>query len=106
MICWTGLPLLEFSCTTSSICKSSRRPCSRSRLRTGWFGSAILRGGSGRFGRFHFLELGQDRAWILRFGDHFVLGNQTSVVFVQEEAVERNHSVFCAGLNVRINTER
>src|SRR5688572_27267021 len=104
MICWIGLPDLLCSWTTSSTWRSSSFPCSRRMLMRGCIVSTILCGSCLRC--LELLELGENAGWVLSFGDDFVLGNHAGLVFLEQEAVERQHAVFRTSLNVGIDTER
>ena len=40
------------------------------------------------------------------FGDHFLLRDHARLIFLHQKTVQRDHAVFGAGLNVRVDAER
>src|SRR4051812_43435869 len=110
----TGLPVRLNSPRTSSYWRSSMRLCSLMSESRGFvMSSAILRFpldevfgfGADGGGEFELLELCLDGSWVLGFGDYFFAGDHSGEVFVDEEAVESNHAIFRARLDVRLDTE-
>src|SRR5438105_11463509 len=111
-----GLPVRLNSACTSSNWRSSIRLCSLMTDSSGFeISSDMFESGAGRdsratlganrLGQFEFLELGLDRDRVLGFGDYFFSGYHAGKILFYEERVQRDHAIFCARLDVGLDTE-
>src|SRR5947209_1103701 len=109
-----GLPLRLNSARISSYCKSSTRPWSFTKARSGGAKSsgildfAVAEGVGIRadsLGEFEFLQLGLDCDGVLGFCDDFLASYHAGEVFINEKTIERDHAVLGAGLNIGLDAE-
>src|SRR3989442_1154204 len=110
----TGLPLRPCSWATSSSCRSSTNPRSWISASNGIEEMSAITRSRRRCRLFcaqphlralEVLQFDQDRRRILCLGNDFLLRDQALLVFVDQETVERDHSIFGPGLDVRIDAK-